>query len=321
MKSNIQNILDRTFEQQEKKRIIETDNGYRFACPYCGDSASNPRKKRGNIYNDSNFFVCYNCSTKKPTLAFLSDFNEALSLDSILTIKESMRSNKTNYNRNIDLSDIEDIVIKRDDFERDYKIKRGSNDHPILKARGVKNFDNIGTKGDDIYVYNMLGEYIIGLTIRRANRKPKYKAYTLNQIWKDFYSTEIRESQFVKDYSLLFNYFQINTSKVLTIVEGPIDATFIPNTVAIGGVSKSMRPFDFFDNKRVWFDNDKTGKDAMKKLLLNQNLSIFMWDKFIRDFNLPNDIKDINDLYMVNPVYIEEAEKYFTNQKIDLLYV
>lgn len=317
--SKIQNILDSRFKEPEKKQIITNDNDCRLACPYCGDSSTNVRKKRGNFYFNSLMYVCYNCSTKKPITSVLSDFNEPLPLDDILTLEKQIKANTKAYSPDMELSGIEHLLIDRDQFEKDFRIEKASANHLLMRSRFIENCQNFGTKDDKIYIYNLLGNKILGMTIRQQ-KAPKYKAYPLPLIWKDFYSQEIDDNHFFRTYSLLFNYFQLNTNKMITVVEGPIDASFIHNSVALGGIAKSLKTLEFFDNKRFLFDNDEAGKKIANKLI-KQNESVFMWNKFLKDFELSENCKDVNDVAMENSQVLDHIDDYFTKNKMDILYV
>ena len=57
----IQEILNSKFNQPEKRKIEVHDKDMTFACPYCGDSQHDSRKKRGNLFYDTWFYHCYNC--------------------------------------------------------------------------------------------------------------------------------------------------------------------------------------------------------------------------------------------------------------------
>lgn len=320
IKSNIQNILNKTFTDSEKRRIVQTDNSFRFSCPYCLDSTENNRKKRGNLYFENNFYVCYNCSTKKPLLAMLKDFNETLPLDDILTLKKEMRSNKAIKTANMDLSEVGINMIKREDFEKHFGVKKLEYNDPFIKERNIQDWSNMSRHGDDIIIYNMIGEYIIAFTVRRINKKPKYKLYTLDRIYSDWYSQDVESTDFIKVYAPIFNFFNLNFNGVVTILEGPIDASFVNNSISLNGVSRNVSILDTIHNKRWLFDNDPTGRQAASKQLLNGEC-VFIWNKFLTDFNIPFSVKDVNDVANIRINYINEMSNYFSNKKIDLLYV
>ena len=61
-------------------RIQEVSNGYRFRCPYCGDSQKRQSKARGYVVEKWGkiFFKCHNCGLSKPFYQFLRDMDAEL---------------------------------------------------------------------------------------------------------------------------------------------------------------------------------------------------------------------------------------------------
>ena len=53
----------------------KSGNGYRFSCPYCGDSATNSTKARGNVYVAYGVYKyrCFNCD-KRTSFNFFLEF-------------------------------------------------------------------------------------------------------------------------------------------------------------------------------------------------------------------------------------------------------
>ena len=60
--------------------IQEVSSGYRFRCPYCGDSQKSQVKARGHVVEkwDKRFFNCHNCGLSKPFDQFLKDMDDEL---------------------------------------------------------------------------------------------------------------------------------------------------------------------------------------------------------------------------------------------------
>ena len=61
-------------------KIQEVPSGYRFRCPYCGDSQKSQSKARGHVVEKwgKQFFKCHNCGLSKTFNQFLKDMEAAL---------------------------------------------------------------------------------------------------------------------------------------------------------------------------------------------------------------------------------------------------
>ena len=62
------------------EKIQEVPCGYRFRCPYCGDSKKSQSKARGYVVEKwgRKFFKCHNCGLSKPFDQFLKDLDADL---------------------------------------------------------------------------------------------------------------------------------------------------------------------------------------------------------------------------------------------------
>ena len=61
IKDKLKSILNRSFREAYRKKIDTYPDRLSFSCPICGDSHSDIRKKRGNLYVNSLQYHCYNC--------------------------------------------------------------------------------------------------------------------------------------------------------------------------------------------------------------------------------------------------------------------
>jgi len=61
-------------------KIQEVSFGYRFRCPYCGDSQKSQTKARGHVLDKwgKRFFKCHNCGLSKSFDQFLKDIDADL---------------------------------------------------------------------------------------------------------------------------------------------------------------------------------------------------------------------------------------------------
>ena len=125
--------------------------------------------------------------------------------------------------------------------------------------------------------------------------------------------------------STLFGIMQVNFQQPVTLFEGPIDAKFMHNSIALATAGRSTEEFDEMASVRYMFDNDDTGRKKMIEKL-KKGRPVFMWSKFLEDFNLDKyNIKDLNDLikvcFEIKSDAWKQIENYFTSSDLDLWYV
>ena len=125
--------------------------------------------------------------------------------------------------------------------------------------------------------------------------------------------------------STLFGILNINFTRPVTIFEGPIDAKFINNSLALCTVGRNVEQFTDIPTIRYMFDNDYEGKAKMIQKL-KKGQTVFMWDKYLKDFGIPKKkVKDLNDLvkyeFKNRTGCLNELDKYFTNNHLDLIFL
>jgi hypothetical protein len=119
---------------------------------------------------------------------------------------------------------------------------------------------------------------------------------------------------------------RVDMTRPVTIFEGPLDAMFMHNSLALATAGRSTTELDEIPTTRYMFDNDETGKKKMLEKLKN-NKPVFMWSKYLADFKLNTyDIKDLNDLVLKcfelkTSEPLKKIEDYFTTSKLDALYL
>jgi hypothetical protein len=147
--SGIQQILEKRFSEQEKRRISEKSGRLNFACPYCGDSHRNAHAKRGNFYYNRLIFICFNCDKKTTFDRFCKDFNEQLDPDKKLEMIEHLNSVMTysdyegdfvdaRFENLIDMSELERVFSQDITPISDFKpIQVNGGVYKYLVGRGI----------------------------------------------------------------------------------------------------------------------------------------------------------------------------------------
>ena len=99
IKDKIQVILNRSFKERYRQKIDFYSNRWNFACPCCGDSSTDIRKKRGNLFLDSLSYHCYNCGEHMGINSFLNRFDESLSNEDKIAVHELQQNSKKSERR------------------------------------------------------------------------------------------------------------------------------------------------------------------------------------------------------------------------------
>ena len=210
IKNKIQEILNKKFANDSyiKRKIDVYHDRLNFSCPYCGDSRSDVRKKRGNLYLDSLRFHCFNCGHSTGINRFLSDFNEELSNEDKIAVHE-IQQNAKKFEKRVSSSQssmsmtlLDKLAIPKDILFRQlgiispYKDVTASN---YLKSRMINIKDwkyfayNPLTK--ELYILNTSPpDRVIGFQIRQLNPKSHKQRYTssrLTKIYSDVFNKDI----------------------------------------------------------------------------------------------------------------------------------
>ena len=353
-----------------RQEINDTDEDkLNFACPYCGDSLTDPNKKRGNLYLRTQTYKCYNdgCSTWVPLEKFISKFalKYALGVPGVekkkVEYKPATSIKKKGFliefliNQEVGkqllvFSEVVDrfSLIPCKDAESDSPIGKFIEKRKINKLPVFEQSCYYDSRQDKVYIFNLdlKSGKIIGFALRRIDDDypgPKYDIKNYTEFKKNGLVPEL-DDDFITQVNSLNNYFNIlniNFTQKITITEGQIDSMFVRNCIATTGVTKSKQLLASLvtkENSRIFFDNDKAGKEASIELLM-KGYSVFLWNLLITDLRktypaltkeINTKIKDVNDLFrfMLNQQpaltfneFNETLDKYFSDSAFDLLLV
>ena len=365
IKDKLQIILNNKFSKDSyiKRKIDIYHDRWNFACPYCNDSRTDVRKKRGNLYLDSLRFHCFNCSHSTGINRLLSDFGEELSSEDKITVHK-IQQNSKKFERRVSgsqssmsmtllerLAIPKMILFKQLGIISPYKNERVSS---YLKSRMIDIRDwqyfAYDTKGDELYIMNITpSDRVIGYQVRQLNpksNKQRYLSSRLTKIYSDVFGKDINgivERLLLKEplgrkyieeedgtenivahldrLSGIFNIMNINLTKPLTILEGPIDSLAVANSIALQSAAKHLDGFfDEIETVRYIFDNDKTGKEMTLKKL-KEHKTVFLWGKYLDMINSKVKVKDLNDLQKTNQFNRDILEQCFTDDEFDAMYI
>ena len=231
-----------------------------------------------------------------------------------------------------------DAAISVSDFKKHFKaqsIEAGDYAWFYLKGRALHHKSDeflYSPFGQNLWILNKTPDgKILGCQSRKLGKyKSRYLTYDMGKLYtemgKDF-PFEGDELISVNKISTLFNVMRIDMTRDVTLFEGPLDAMFMSNSIALATAGRSTTELDEIPTTRYMFDNDKVGKEKMIEKL-KRGKSVFMWSKFLSDYKLniyTEDIKDMNDLVLkcfeLKSPALKNIGNYFTSSKLDALYI
>ena len=208
IKGKLQIILDHSFKERYKRKIDVYSDRLNFACPICGDSVSDVRKKRGNLYLDTLGYHCYNCGCHMGVNSLLHRFGEDLSNEDKIVVHEIQQNNKKFEKRSSSSQSSmaftllekvgvpKMILFKQLGIISPYKNIRVSE---YLKGRKINIQDwkyfAYDEKTDELYILNTTtNDRVIGFQIRQLNPnsiKSRYISKRLTRMYADVFNKDI----------------------------------------------------------------------------------------------------------------------------------
>jgi hypothetical protein len=331
----IKDVLKKRFpDDRFKQEVYESGDKINFACPYCGDSKSDSRKKRGNLYPDRGFYKCYNdgCGVKSDIPKFISKFALKYSLGVPEVKAEVQWSPQTSKKKRGSLIELlinknaSDHLLKIEEVVRRFSLTPCSEIDPdtelglFIKNRDLNTLpafqrcSYFDSREDKIYLFNLdqrTGK-ILGFAIRRIGEDifgPKYLIKNYSELKKNGLVRNV-DDDIITDIDSINNYFNVlnvDFSKPILVTEGQIDAMFLNNSIATTGISKSKLLLENLlskSNTLILFDSDFAGKTQSIDLI-KKGYRVFLWNKVMADLRKKYNgdyrsvrlIKDVNDLY------------------------
>lgn len=361
IENTISKILERVHTNPNKLKIVKKRDRLTFACPICGDSHTDMHKKRGHLYFKNLYYKCYNegCSGTFTNLCKRFDIkiDPMKRMELIEYIDLQFKKIKKDEDewvvgkldklipepKIIEYLNKEFIDVKPVEFGSQvymYLFNRGIQKEIILSGNFLQGISHNGKFAEPFVVFlNKIDDKVIGIQSRnlKYGKYRKFKIYTFEELYNDIYDTQLDDIEAIgyNKFGYLFNILNIDFEKRITIFEGYLDSLFMTNSVGAVGINSD---YSFLLNRendldvRLFFDNDNIGKRKSHEYF-KKGYKVFLWEKLIDDlakntidpykykiwFN--NEIKDLNKLYKVLHIHYNDLDKYFSNDKIDTIYL
>ena len=282
----------------EKKKGL-----YNFRCPYCGDSQKYKNKCRGYLFVKKNDFVfkCHNCGVGRTLANFLKDQDTNLHDQYVMErYKEGLTGKGSNTPNPVfnfpkpkfrpkdicsELTKVSDL--NKEHFARGYLLGRGVKD--LSRFYFCPNFKEWTNKHKPTFDNFTKDEPRIIIPLKDINGSLfGFQGRSLEPASKLRYITIMLDEEAPKIYGL----DRIDKSKDVYVVEGPFDATFIPNAVAMCGADVHFGNWGIDDP--VWvYDNEPRNPQIVTRIAstISRGGRVVIWPSGIND-------KDINDMIL-----------------------
>ena len=210
IEEKIQRILDNKFKKDSfhKRQIDHYSDRINFACPFCGDSLRDPRKKRFNVYLNSLSCHCFNCNHHSGINTFLKQFDEELSMEDKIQVHEIQQLTKK-FERRIStnqssfafqlldkLAIPKSVLFEMLNLTTPYKSKDCSD---YLNSRNINikqwKYFAYNENSKELYILNInSNDRVIGMQIRQLDpnsKKSRYLTRSLTKIYTNIFKKDL----------------------------------------------------------------------------------------------------------------------------------
>ena len=296
------NLLSAQLDKFKRK----DDYTYNFRCPYCGDSQKNKTKARGYIFRREGEFIykCHNCGQGASLQNLIKFINPELHRQFVM----EKFTNKSRVTRTPAKTKTDLRLQRRPDYLKNSPIKNLKKvsqlpaEHPVRKyinARKIpakqhyrlfyapkfykfcnecvpNKFNLEEIKDEPRLVIPFIDAHgkLIGFQGRAFGKsQPKYITIMMDE-----------------DAPKIFGLDQIDWSKPIIIVEGPIDSMFLDNAIAMAGADSAR--FNA-DNSVYCYDNEPRSKEIVRRMerVIDNGYPVVIFPNTIKE-------KDINDMIL-----------------------
>jgi hypothetical protein len=281
----------------DKFRRLPGSEKYNFRCIYCGDSEASKSKARGYLLpdrkKDSYYYYCHNCKVPKPFSIFLKEKFYDLYREYILAkfgrnegqsfkISEDILETKVV----VDTSPMDSLKtiesLPNDHFAKVYVKNRQIPRHwwtDLMYTDNFKAFTNTIIPGK----FSHPGNKDSRLVIPFHNEDGKLIGFQ----GRALYETRARYITIMLDdhAKKIFNLDRVDTNKPYYICEGPIDAMFLDNCLAVAGsdIKTALQSLTNIGNITVILDNQPRNKEVISEYVkcVDFGVKVFFWPDYI----------------------------------------
>jgi hypothetical protein len=294
---------------------------YNFRCPFCGDSQSDKKKARGYVFlkEGSYIFKCHNCGIGSSMSKLIDKVNPQMHKEYTLERFGDRTRARIEPKTNVGLK-----FTKKPDYLKTAlgKLKKVSQlkyDNPVKKY--VENRMIPSRRHGKLFYspkfYAFVNQLVPNKIPHIVKDEPRLVIPLLdldNKLLgiqgrafgasKNKYITIMLEENNPKIYGL----DEVDLTKDVYVLEGPIDSMFVPNSIAMAGADVSGLKRYSGTNFIYVYDNEPRSIEICKRIEKNikEGYSIVLFPEYIEQ-------KDVNDMVMAGMALEEVLEVISSN--------
>lgn len=282
------------------------NNVYQCSCPVCRESL---KKKRCYYIPDNENIYCHNCGWSSKPWKWVREVSGLSNQQIIDEVKD--------YDVSIDIGKVEEVrekvqvsTLPEDsiNFSDTHQLEYYKDNHIIRACKHIiksRRLDTAVNRPDNLYVSLKDMVHKNRIVIPFVNEKGEIEFYQTRTVKTSDLRTKPKYLGKVGAEKTLFNIDKVSSDHdKVYIFEGPIDAFFVRNSVAVAGITERGRSFTTRQEEqlngtlkwydKVWILDSQWGDRASmikSEALLNQGETVFIWPE-----TLGRKYKDFNDL-------------------------
>lgn len=322
-----QNILQDTVLRLVADRDpIRTSKALMFRCPFCGDSKTDHKKRRGYVYTDNWMFKCFNCGQRKSFINFVHslDANKAFDLR-MMVFGKNREHMSGSMAPSLNAESLEQEVFTPDMFPKGSLIPALETNDGRNLIEGRKIRKAVGEK------WFLCSCTTPGSPAAKFNNRIIIPYYRLGGKWQQFDARAVELQAKVRYRNAdgipreLYNIDFLDTSRPFFLTEGSIDSTFLRNSISFGGVEHfehlvfgNEKIMAGIKNAIVVWDNDVAGQKGVGKWY-KEGFDWFDWRNIRGKHGKP--VKDINEGVMSGVIPLDSEgyveQDYMLSRRLD----
>lgn len=237
-------------------------------CPFCGDSKRDPKKKRGGYNYKKDAYHCFNCGigfpnalphlvqklTGKDVVSVLAEVLEGKDIKAWVENEPVLK----HHNENTVPNDYNEFL--RTECR---KVDLLANEYTAVYLRKRK----LDTVGRTFYFcHDQRSRYFGRLIIPFFNEKGDCVYFQARYLGTAEMKIKYLNPHGTKN--VVFGLDKVDRSKPVPVLEGPFNAMFVENAVAVMSSAPSQAQMDLLEGLDLvfMFDNDEAGLKSMKKM-------------------------------------------------------